>query len=183
MIIEAEDCRRPSSESIIDGEEEEVEEEEGGGNDKGSGSGILSNPTMLRDDLVAAMEGLGLTVLNSVVVVGDSRGDGGNVDGDGGDNVYDDDNEDDIVVVEGGTMVALILREGYVAARPYPTRSYCALDVHLWGGGGGSFIDLHDDVRDAALRVLGSGGRGGGGGDGSGASAADGGKGGINSSY
>ena len=49
------------------------------------------------------------------------------------------------------SMVTLVLKEGYVIARVWPTHKYCAFDIHMWS----SFLKL-DTIKNSFLAAMGS---------------------------
>jgi len=53
-------------------------------------------------------------------------------------------------------IVVTILKEGYVVARTFPDKKYCAFDVQLWGS-----FSKQDDVKKALIEAVGSKVRGG----------------------
>ena len=48
--------------------------------------------------------------------------------------------------------VNIVMEEGYVTARTWPEKKYCAFDIHLW-----SRFNKHDDIKKALLTAVGSG--------------------------
>ena len=48
------------------------------------------------------------------------------------------------------STIVIIMEEGYITARSWPDKSYCALDIQLWGS-----FQLMDDTKDALVNVLG----------------------------
>jgi hypothetical protein len=55
---------------------------------------------------------------------------------------------------EGRAIVTVLLNSGYIVARTWPNRRYCAFDIHVW-----SQFHLQDLVRASIVEVVGSGGR------------------------
>mmetsp|Transcript_13035 Transcript_13035/g.28293 ORF Transcript_13035/g.28293 Transcript_13035/m.28293 type:complete len:1007 (+) Transcript_13035:82-3102(+) len=52
---------------------------------------------------------------------------------------------------EGGAIVAISMKEGYVLLESWPAAKYCKLDIHLWGG-----FEKQEDIRTEVLKILGS---------------------------
>eukprot|EP00566_Odontella_aurita_P003749 CAMPEP_0113586544 /NCGR_PEP_ID=MMETSP0015_2-20120614/34356_1 /TAXON_ID=2838 /ORGANISM="Odontella" /LENGTH=1264 /DNA_ID=CAMNT_0000491993 /DNA_START=143 /DNA_END=3937 /DNA_ORIENTATION=- /assembly_acc=CAM_ASM_000160 len=50
-----------------------------------------------------------------------------------------------------GETVIIFMREGYVTARTWPEKNYCAFDVFLWAR-----FDKHEAIRDVVLRAVGT---------------------------
>jgi spermidine synthase len=55
---------------------------------------------------------------------------------------------------EGRAVITILLRNGYIVARIWPNRRYCAFDIHFW-----SKFHLQDPVRASIVEALGSGDR------------------------
>ena len=49
-----------------------------------------------------------------------------------------------------GNIMVMVLKEGYVVARTFPSHKYVAFDVHLW-----SSFEKHENIKKALIAALG----------------------------
>ena len=50
-----------------------------------------------------------------------------------------------------GSVLVVVMEEGYVAARTWPENNYCAFDIHLW-----SSFEKHERIKKALVAAVGS---------------------------